>query len=171
MKQGPAIESPLSESQQMYLKAAYLIQQEKGAARVTDIARHLGVIKASVTAALRALSRRGLLNHAPYDLITLTDRGREAASDIMRRYEALRAFLVSVLGLDEKTAGEDACLLEHRVSDEMYRRLVDFVDCCVTCPRQKTWLDRHAERGGGEDRAASRSSRSRRKRSQRGPDS
>jgi DtxR family Mn-dependent transcriptional regulator len=155
VKQGSAVNrsAKLSESQQMYLKAAWLIQQEKGAARVTDIARRLGVIKASVTAALRSLSRRGLLNYAPYDLITLTDRGRKTATGIMRRYEVLRGFLVSVLGLHEKTAGDDACLLEHRVSDEMYGRLADFIDCCGSCPRQRTWLDRRAAAGPARSRA------------------
>lgn len=152
MEEDPGAEGggALTESQQMYLKAAYLIQQEKGAARVTDIARRLGVIKASVTAAMQALARRGLLNHAPYDLITLTDRGKTLAAGILRRYEAMRSFLIAVLGLDEKSAGEDACLLEHRVSDEVYRRLIDFVDCFETCPRQNGWLGRRRAYSGGD---------------------
>ncbi len=147
----------LTESQQMYLKAAYLVQQDKGAARVTDIARHLGVLKASVTSALRPLVQRGLVRHARYDLITLTERGKEQAAAILERYEALRAFIVSVLGVDEETARRDACLMEHRVSDAVHARLLDFVDCYESCPRRRAWPARQDRTAApGCDRAAPR---------------
>ena len=87
----------LSESMQMYLKAVHEIQLSKGAARVTDIARSIGVNKASVTSALKSLSQKQLINYAPYDVITLTDSGEAIAKAVERRYEVLRRFLVGRL--------------------------------------------------------------------------
>ncbi len=133
----------LSESLEMYLKAIYLVEQRKKAARVTDIAAQLGVMGSSVTAALRALRDRGLINYSPYDLITLTDQGSAEAREIMRKYAALKDFFVKVLGMDEESAEEDACHMEHRVSATLFERLSKFVHYYETCPLERVrWNDR-----------------------------
>lgn len=124
----------LTESLQMYLKAIYLVEQRKQAARATDVARELGVIPSSVTTALRALSRLDLVNYAPYDLITLTAEGRRTAKDIMHKYAALRDFFVKVLGVDEETAETEACQMEHRISETVFDRLLHFVEYYEQCP-------------------------------------
>ncbi len=128
---------PLTESLEMYLKAIYTVEKKKKAARVTDIAAELGVMGSSVTAALRSLRDRELINYSPYDIITLTDAGEEIAQEVVRKYATLRDFFVKVLGMDEQRAEEDACHMEHRVSPELFERLTRFVEYYETCPHEK----------------------------------
>jgi len=115
--------SQLSASLEDYLEAIYHIVAQKQAARAKDIVTRLGVHNSSVTQALRSLSEKGLVNYAPYDLITLTEAGEAAAAGVVARHQALRAFLVDVLGLDAKQAEHDACRLEHDISPEVLERL------------------------------------------------
>jgi DtxR family transcriptional regulator, Mn-dependent transcriptional regulator len=124
----------LTESLEMYLKAVYVIQQKKQAARVTDIALEVGVIPSSVTGALRTLSKLELINHAPYDIITLTPSGLAEAEGITRKYAALRDFFVKVLGVEESTAQAEACRMEHRISEVVFDRLLRFVQYYEECP-------------------------------------
>ena len=127
----------LTESMEMYLKTIYLIEQRKRAARVTDIAHELGVIASSVTGALRSLSKRGLINYTPYDIITLTPDGVEVAQEIMKKYGALRDFFVKVLGVEESIAETEACQMEHRISEVVFDRLLHFVQYYENCPYDK----------------------------------
>lgn len=121
------VSDEISESMQMYVKAIHEVQTRKGAARVKDIAEVAGVKKASASAALRTLSTKGLVNYAPYDIVTLTDDGVTLAEELDRRYETLRRFFVEVLGLPAAIAEADACSLEHQVSPELLRRLTGFI--------------------------------------------
>jgi DtxR family Mn-dependent transcriptional regulator len=136
MNDVPTLES-LSETMQMYLKAIHEIQTKKGAARVTDIATNLGVRKGSVSVALRSLSERGLVNYAPYDVVTLTDPGHAVADELDRRYDVLQSFFVSVLGIDADRARDEACDLEHHISSELHDRLVGFVEYYQNCASTK----------------------------------
>ena len=113
----------LSESLEDYLEAIYHIVGEKRAARATDIRDRMGVTGSSVTGALRALAERGLVNYAPYDIITLTPKGDAAAEDVVHRHEVLRNFFVQVLGLPADAADEAACGMEHHVGKLVHRRL------------------------------------------------
>jgi DtxR family transcriptional regulator, Mn-dependent transcriptional regulator len=113
----------LSASLEDYLEAIFHIIEDKQAARAKDIVERLGVHNSSVTQALRALAERGLVNYAPYDLVTLTEAGHAAAADVVEKHQALRAFLVEVLGLDNARAEEDACRLEHGISQDVLERL------------------------------------------------
>lgn len=122
---------------QMYLKTVHDIQVQKGAARVTDIARALEVRKASVTSALRALSARGFVNYAPYDVVTLTASGTGLAEELDRRYTVLHNFFIDVLGIDPETADADACSLEHHLSDTLYERLIGFIEYYENCANVK----------------------------------
>ena len=130
----------------MYLKSVYEIQRQKGAARVTDIAARVGVNKASVTSALRNLAKRELLNYAPYDVVTLTEKGVTVAEGIERRYEALKTFFTEVLGIDDDAADREACDLEHHLSPAIHERLVGFIEYYESCP---TTRFRWSEREGG----------------------
>jgi DtxR family Mn-dependent transcriptional regulator len=113
----------LSASLEDYLEAIYHIVQDKHAARAKDIVERLGVHNSSVTQALRSLSEKGLVNYAPYDLITLTDAGQDRASEVVERHRSLRSFLIEVLGLKSSQAEEDACKLEHVISGVTMDRL------------------------------------------------
>jgi DtxR family Mn-dependent transcriptional regulator len=124
----------LTASLEDYLEAIFHIVEAKRAARAKDIVLRLGVHNSSVTQALRSLSEKGLVNYAPYDLITLTPEGLTAAHDVVRRHRTLKDFLVKVLELDEQTAEDGACKMEHAVSTEIMGRLIKFVEYFDACP-------------------------------------
>jgi len=124
----------LSASLEDYLEAISLIVSKKQAAKARDIAKRMKVNSSSVTGALQALAKKGLVNYAPYDLITLTRAGEKIAQDVIHRHMALKQFFVEVLSVDEKEAEETACKVEHDVSPEIIKRLVEYVKFMEKCP-------------------------------------
>lgn len=141
----------LSSNMEDYLEAIFHISQKKQAARAKDIADRLKVNKSSVTGALRSLSEKGLVNYAPYDIITLTTKGKRLAIEIVRRHDALKEFFIKVLLIDAGEAEEAACKVEHAISKNIIDRLINFVEFLEICPRGgKEWLKgfrRHCENG------------------------
>ncbi len=125
----------LSASLEDYIEAIYHIITEKQVARGKDISARLDVSGPSVTEALRALSKKGLINYVPYEVITMTDKGREVAEDVIERHNALKHFFTDVLGLDESTAEEGACKIEHTAPREIIHRMVQFTRFMEICPR------------------------------------
>lgn len=125
----------LSASLEDYIEAIYHIIEEKLVARSKEIAARLKVSRASVTEALRALSKKGLINYAPYEAITLTDHGREVAEDVIFRHEALKRFFIEVLAIDPSTAEEGACRIEHAAPPEIIARMISFTEFMQICPR------------------------------------
>ena len=136
----------VSESLENYLEAIFHIVEEKQAARAKDIATRLKVTGASVTGALRSLADKGLVNYAPYDIVTLTATGRELAADVVRRHEALHGFFVRVLNIDDKEADEAACRMEHIVSPTILERFIEFVKFMDNCPLAGTLWSEGFER-------------------------
>jgi Mn-dependent DtxR family transcriptional regulator len=132
----------LSASLEDYLEAIFHIVSAKQASRAKDISDRMGVNKSSVTGALRSLSERGLVNYAPYDIITLTDEGRRIAERVVHRHEVLKGFFVEVLGVDEDDAEQTACRMEHRVSSTILRRLACLDEFIGTGPAgdRQQWL-------------------------------
>ena len=118
----------LTASLEDYLEAIFRIVEKKRAARAKDVVDRLGVSGSSVTEALQGLARRGMINYAPYDIVTLTETGREAANRIVRRHELLGTFFHEILGLDDDLAGENACRIEHAIGDLALERLAAFVE-------------------------------------------
>ena len=125
----------LSASQEDYLEAIFHISAEKMAARAKDIAGYLDVKASSVTGALRILGKLELINYAPYDLITLTDKGKVVAEEIVYRHQALEKFLVNVLGIDKEDADAAACKMEHHVPKAIIERLVKYGEYVEHCPK------------------------------------
>lgn len=129
------VSKALSESLEDYLEAIFHIIAEKQAARAKDISRRLKVAGSSVTGALRSLAEKGLINYAPYDLITLTPAGRKAAEDVVHRHEVLRDFFVNVLAVGYDEADEAACRIEHVISENILERIIRFAEFMEICPR------------------------------------
>lgn len=129
----------LSASLEDYIEAIFHIVAEKKVARGKEIASRLEVSRASVTEALRALSKRKLINYAPYEVITLTTKGNRIAQDVIRRHEILKEFFVKVLAVDQDIADEGACRIEHAAPPEIIDRLTSFVSFIEAFP------------GGGSD--------------------
>jgi len=125
----------LSASLEDYIEAIYHIITEKQVARGKDISTRLAVRGASVTEALRALSQKGLINYAPYKVITMTKAGREVAEDVIRRHSALKRFFTDVLAIEETLAEQGACKIEHTAPPKIINRMVDFIKFLEVCPR------------------------------------
>ena len=125
----------LSASLEDYIEAIYHIITKNQVARSKDIANRLNVSRASVTEALRTLSKKGLINYAPYEPITLTIIGKTTAEDVIFRHDALKRFFIEVLAIDNKTAEEGACKVEHAAPPEVIARMISFIDFLKACPR------------------------------------
>lgn len=131
-------EEKISASLEDYLEAIYEIIEEKQAVRAKDIALRLDVAASSVTIALRGLAKRDLINHVPYDVITLTPLGKKLAKEVVRKHGILKDFFVKVLAVEEKTADECACKMEHVVPDEVLKRFVEFIKYEESCNQGRT---------------------------------
>ncbi len=118
----------LSASLQDYLEAILFIETQKGIARVADLAQSMNVTMPSVVKSLTRLKEAGLIAQEPYQDIQLTSRGRAAAKKISHRHAVLKKFFMTVLDIDEQTAEEDACRIEHVISAKAFERLTVFVN-------------------------------------------
>jgi DtxR family Mn-dependent transcriptional regulator len=117
-------EKELSHSMAHYLQAVAGLKKEKGYARVGDIAQRLGVSKSGVTSMLRSLAARGLVDHERYACVELTESGKELAARTECNRHLLTVFFRDVLGVSDDVSREDACMIEHLVSQEAMTRLL-----------------------------------------------
>jgi DtxR family Mn-dependent transcriptional regulator len=118
-----------------YLETISNLVEEQNVARVSHIAKRMGVQMPSVTGALKHLAELDLVNYQPYQYVTLTGRGEEVARATIRRHNVLRQFIEGVLGLPSDTAERDACGMEHALSEDTVDRLVQFLQFIERCPR------------------------------------
>ena len=102
-----------------YLESMLMMKLKHGYIRSIDVAEHLGVTKPSVTYATRRLKESGHITMDKDGLITLAETGMAVAAKMLDRHKTLTAFLIA-LGVDEKTAEEDACKIEHDISQQTY---------------------------------------------------
>jgi DtxR family transcriptional regulator, Mn-dependent transcriptional regulator len=108
----------LTPSSEDYLETILELSDQVDAVRSVDIANHLHVSKASVNKAMGILREAALIDQAYYGLIHLTAQGRQRAEEILARHTMLKRFLIEILGIDESIAEQDACRMEHVISDE-----------------------------------------------------
>ena len=113
----------IHESAEDYLEQILMLLEAKGHARSIDIAIGLNVSKPSVSVAMKKLRENGYIYVDERNEITLTEMGMDIAQRIYDRHKALTAFLIQ-LGVDETVAREDACKIEHDISDETYRAVL-----------------------------------------------
>lgn len=118
--------SAISATQEDYLEAIITLESAHGRVRVRDLSDHLGVHKSTVTAALKMLTDKGLIDYEPYGRIALTVAGREAAEHVAGRHALLKRFLQDVLLLGPDAAEENACRMEHVMDAALLERLEDF---------------------------------------------
>lgn len=102
-----------------YLEAMLMMQEKHGYIRSIDVAEHLGVTKPSVTYTTKRLRESGHITMDRDGLITLTPSGMEIATKMLDRHHTLTKFLVAI-GVDQKTAEQDACKIEHDISQQTY---------------------------------------------------
>lgn len=112
----------LQESGEMYLETIYILQKKTDAVRSLDVAEYMGFSKPSVSRAVGILKSGGFINVDKSGFLTLTESGSKIARKIFERHTLISKFLVS-LGVDEETAAEDACKMEHYISDESFNAI------------------------------------------------
>ena len=112
----------IHESAENYLERILMLMEEKGYARSTDIAAELNVTKPSVSVAMKKLRENNYITMAEDGMISLTDKGYAIARRIYDRHKNLTKFLVQI-GVPEEIAREDACKMEHDLSEETFEAI------------------------------------------------
>ena len=116
----------LYESGQMYLEAIYVLSQKSDRIRSIDICAYLGYSKPSVSRAVGILKKDGFILVDADGSITLTEAGNRLAEEMYDRHTTLSKMLMA-LGVDEETAGEDACRIEHVISDASFAAIKKYL--------------------------------------------
>ena len=117
----------LQESGEMYLETIYTLSRQSSCVRSIDISEHMGYSKPSVSRAVNLLKTNGYIVMDKDNYITLTESGLEIAEKIYSRHTVLTSLLVH-LGVSAETAAEDACRMEHAISDETYEAIKKHVE-------------------------------------------
>lgn len=117
-----------------YLETIYDLETRDGSAKTTAIAKCLKVAPASVTEVLRNLSDKGLVAYEPYKGATLTEEGKKIADTIKRKHRLLEVFLTNVLHLSREKVHDEACKMEHTISEETENGLCRMLDAPAHCP-------------------------------------
>lgn len=112
----------LQESGEMYLETIYVLSENMPIVRAIDICEHRGVSKPSVSRAVGILKKGGYIICGEDGGLTLTEKGLCVAEKIYERHKVLTKYLISI-GVDEQTASEDACKIEHVISDETFKAI------------------------------------------------
>lgn len=112
----------IKESAENYLEAILIIQNQKGNARSIDVANYLGFSKPSVSVAMKSFREEGYVTVDDAGDLMLTEKGMEIASKMYERHQTIAKALIK-LGVDEKTAYEDSCKIEHDISDETFNAI------------------------------------------------
>ena len=112
----------LQESGEMYLETIFVLSKQMSAVRSIDVCEHMGFSKPSVSRAIGLLKSGGYVEVDKEGHLSLSATGEEVAKKIYERHKLITGFLVS-LGVDEITAANDACKIEHHISDESFEAI------------------------------------------------
>lgn len=123
-----------SEQLEEYLESILDIEEKEGIAKTSAIARCMKVAPASVTEALQTLADKGFVHYEPYKGATLTSQGREMARKVKRRHRLLEVFLNDVLHITRENVHDEACRMEHTLSDETECALCKMLKAPARCP-------------------------------------
>ena len=124
----------MSTSTEEYLEALYTLTQDGKAASTTKISKRLKIAPASVTEMLRKLADSGHVNYSPYQGVTLTPKGLEIAEKMTRKHRLLERFLHDMLRIGNDKVHNEACEMEHALSDETERALCQTLKSPGKCP-------------------------------------
>ena len=112
----------IQESGEMYLETIYILSQSGKGVRAIDVGEHMGFSKPSVSRAMGILKNDGYVETDADGFLVLTEKGRATAEGTYERHTVLRQLFIN-LGVSEKTADEDACRIEHHISEETFEAL------------------------------------------------
>ena len=117
----------LQESGEMYLETIYVLSKTNPYVRSVDISEHMGYSKPSVSRAVHILREEGYIEMDSEGHISLTDAGKTVAEKIFERHTVIASMLMR-LGVDPRTAAEDACRMEHAISDTSFEAIKKHID-------------------------------------------
>ena len=116
----------IQESGEMYLETIYILSKQSSIVRSIDVAKYMGYSKPSVSRAINTLKKGGLVDVNDLGHLTLTTAGKKRAKNIYERHTVLSKLFIS-LGVDEKTAIEDACRVEHYISNKTFNAIKTYM--------------------------------------------
>ena len=116
----------MHESGEMYLETILILTKKQGLVRAIDICEHMGYSKPSVSRAMGILKNDNYITVDNHGSIKLTETGKELAERIYERHTVLTKILIN-LGVDEKTAADDACKIEHYISDTTFMAVKKYI--------------------------------------------
>ncbi len=137
------MKSNLSRKAEDYLEAIYVISQDKGIVRIRDICRELEIKPPSVVEMVKKLADQGYLIYKKNEGVNLTAEGEEIGRVIKDRHSTIFAFL-KFIGVPEKIADEDACVIEHELNAKTVEQIKSLVSFIETAPDHPQWLDHFA---------------------------
>ena len=124
----------ISENVEEYLETIYKKSLSDSMAKTTEISKDLGIAPGSVTQMLKKLEQEGYVVYYQYKGVTLTDKGYKIARSIVRKHRILETFLYEILNINIEDLHEQACAMEHSLSDEAERKLCQLLDYPNQCP-------------------------------------
>ncbi len=110
-----------------YLETILILSKNGNFVRSIDVATEMGFSKASVSRAVNILKNEGLITIEPDGQLKLTEKGETKANSVYSRHNLLKKFFIEFLGVDEDTATNDACKIEHVISEQTYLKLKEYV--------------------------------------------
>ena len=116
----------IHQSAEDYLESILVLQERRGVVHSIDIVNELGYSKPSVSIAMKKLRENGYISMDASGRITLNESGLAIANRVYTRHKTITR-LFTLLGVSEKTAAEDACKVEHDLSDETFQKILDFI--------------------------------------------
>jgi DtxR family Mn-dependent transcriptional regulator len=125
-----------------YLESIYGIVEEGRKARTTELAKRLKVKPASVTGMLKRLSKEGYITYRPYEGAHLTQKGLKVGQRIKRKHRILERFLFDILGISRGRVHDEACRMEHALSDESEKAMDELMGYPSNCPDDKRPIPR-----------------------------
>jgi DtxR family Mn-dependent transcriptional regulator len=117
-----------------YLETIFDLESRDGSAKTTAIAKCLKVAPPSVTEVLKSLSDKGFVQYEPYQGATLTEEGKKIADTIKRKHRLLEVFLTDVLKLNREKVHDEACRMEHTISEDTENALCKILNAPARCP-------------------------------------
>ena len=126
----------IGKSAEDYLESMVILKEKNGYVRSVDIAGFLGVTKPSVSNAMKRLREEGYIEMDRSGFITVTDKGMDIAEKIYTRHKKLTDYFIA-LGVDPEVAEDDACKIEHDISDQTFEALCRCIDTCGLANKTK----------------------------------
>lgn len=127
-------ENTLSENAEEYLEVLYKLSLKERPVKTTNISKMLNIAPASVTQMIKKFEKEGYVNYSPYKGVTLTEEGYKIASNITRKHRLLERFLHDVLKIKKEKVHDQACEMEHVLSDDAERALCHLLKNPDECP-------------------------------------